>query len=519
MPLAELYAACAMARAMLQGRARGLPGHRAPVHRRAGRLGAHRAPERLQPPAPGCHAARPPGGAPHSPGRRGQGGRSLRGTGDHQHSHGDERRGLSPDRGALRSMQRRSAARQCDRVRSDLGPPQRRPGFTRGLRELDRALPGLLAPVREEDLVIFTADHGNDPTTPSTDHSREVVPVLVSGPRVAARRPRRAGHLRRHRADGRRVPGAAAAAGRPSFLTRSGVTDALVEPLRARAGTRVCALLAVPGRCRARGRGRRGLRRVQRGERLLRADHLRRARGGVRRGRRGPRRLRRAVVVSDSIRRRRLAERAGRCSPSSGRRSGWTRTVRAPGRAGRSRSCFPQPSDRSSSGDGAGEAWCRPARRAGRWAGAGRGACRRVPGGADIPRAMPSALSWRRRPDARRRAHSHGGARQHLHRLREPGRRRGPAGLQRLRRLGESGGIPVLPPAGLDRGPRYESDIHGGFGRAQRHRPGTRHAGERAQAGPLPHLRHPQRVRHLPQPRRAADPGERDRHPRGARHR
>jgi phosphopentomutase len=38
--------------------------------------------------------------------------------------------------------------------------------------------------VREDDLVIFTADHGNDPTTPSTDHSREVVPLLVVGPKV-----------------------------------------------------------------------------------------------------------------------------------------------------------------------------------------------------------------------------------------------------------------------------------------------------------------------------------------------
>ena len=58
------------------------------------------------------------------------------------------------------------------------------PGYVRGLEELDRAIPRLLAPVREEDLVIFTADHGNDPTTPSTDHSREVVPLLVTGPRV-----------------------------------------------------------------------------------------------------------------------------------------------------------------------------------------------------------------------------------------------------------------------------------------------------------------------------------------------
>ena len=58
------------------------------------------------------------------------------------------------------------------------------PGFVRGLQELDRELPRLLAPMREDDLVIFTADHGNDPTTPSTDHSREAVPLLVTGPRV-----------------------------------------------------------------------------------------------------------------------------------------------------------------------------------------------------------------------------------------------------------------------------------------------------------------------------------------------
>jgi phosphopentomutase len=58
------------------------------------------------------------------------------------------------------------------------------PGFRAGLEELDRTLPSLLLPVRDQDLVIFTADHGNDPTTPSTDHSREVVPLLVVGGRV-----------------------------------------------------------------------------------------------------------------------------------------------------------------------------------------------------------------------------------------------------------------------------------------------------------------------------------------------
>ncbi len=57
-------------------------------------------------------------------------------------------------------------------------------GFHRGLLELDRSVPRLLKGVRENDLVIFTADHGNDPTTPSTDHSREIVPLLVFGPKV-----------------------------------------------------------------------------------------------------------------------------------------------------------------------------------------------------------------------------------------------------------------------------------------------------------------------------------------------
>jgi phosphopentomutase len=57
-------------------------------------------------------------------------------------------------------------------------------GFQKGLIELDRWIPRLLKQVREEDLIIFTADHGNDPTTPSTDHARECVPVLALGPRV-----------------------------------------------------------------------------------------------------------------------------------------------------------------------------------------------------------------------------------------------------------------------------------------------------------------------------------------------
>ena len=60
------------------------------------------------------------------------------------------------------------------------------PGFHQGLAELDGWLPRLVARLKGDDLIILTADHGNDPTTPSTDHSREAVPVLVLGPRVRA---------------------------------------------------------------------------------------------------------------------------------------------------------------------------------------------------------------------------------------------------------------------------------------------------------------------------------------------
>jgi phosphopentomutase len=65
------------------------------------------------------------------------------------------------------------------------------PGFYGALRQFDAALPSLLGQLREDDLLFITADHGNDPTTPSTDHARECVPLLVFGPSV---RPSYVGH-------------------------------------------------------------------------------------------------------------------------------------------------------------------------------------------------------------------------------------------------------------------------------------------------------------------------------------
>jgi phosphopentomutase len=59
-------------------------------------------------------------------------------------------------------------------------------GYAGALEEVDRWLPRFEEQLRENDLAILTADHGCDPTTPSTDHSREYVPVLVYGKRARA---------------------------------------------------------------------------------------------------------------------------------------------------------------------------------------------------------------------------------------------------------------------------------------------------------------------------------------------
>ncbi len=53
------------------------------------------------------------------------------------------------------------------------------PGYARALEELDRALPRILSKLRPGEVCALTADHGCDPTTPSTDHSREYVPLVV----------------------------------------------------------------------------------------------------------------------------------------------------------------------------------------------------------------------------------------------------------------------------------------------------------------------------------------------------
>jgi phosphopentomutase len=65
------------------------------------------------------------------------------------------------------------------------GHPRDVSGYARALEAFDTRLPEVTRRLRPGDLLIITADHGNDPTWVGTDHTRERVPVLVTGPGLA----------------------------------------------------------------------------------------------------------------------------------------------------------------------------------------------------------------------------------------------------------------------------------------------------------------------------------------------
>ncbi|MCZ0717361.1 phosphopentomutase [Aerococcus kribbianus] len=58
-------------------------------------------------------------------------------------------------------------------------------GYAKAIEEFDHYLPDIMAEIGDDDLLIITADHGNDPTAPGTDHTREYVPLLVYSPKLA----------------------------------------------------------------------------------------------------------------------------------------------------------------------------------------------------------------------------------------------------------------------------------------------------------------------------------------------
>lgn len=179
-PLAELYQACATARAMLVA-----PHDVSRVIARpfVGTPGAYvRTPNRrdvsIEPPAPTLLDALAAAGVP----RHGVGkvddlfaGRGIRA--EHTAGNAD---GVARIRAWLAEGSGFLFANLVDfdqlyGHRNDVA------GFHGALRDFDAALPGLLELLRHDDVLFVTADHGNDPTTASTDHARECVPVLAFG--------------------------------------------------------------------------------------------------------------------------------------------------------------------------------------------------------------------------------------------------------------------------------------------------------------------------------------------------
>jgi len=59
------------------------------------------------------------------------------------------------------------------------------PGYAAALEDFDRRLPQLIAQLRDDDLLVLTADHGNDPTWRGSDHTREQVPILCFSPSLS----------------------------------------------------------------------------------------------------------------------------------------------------------------------------------------------------------------------------------------------------------------------------------------------------------------------------------------------
>ena len=183
-PLAELYRACEIARAMLT------PPHdvsRVIARPFAGSPGAYkRTPNRrdysVEPPAETLLDALAKAGIPRS----GVGkvddlfaGKSI--SSKHTASNAEGIRGIKEWLSTAESGLLFANLVDFDQLyghRNDVA------GFYGALREFDAALPSITSRLKEDDLLFITADHGNDPTTPSTDHARERVPLLAGGMRV-----------------------------------------------------------------------------------------------------------------------------------------------------------------------------------------------------------------------------------------------------------------------------------------------------------------------------------------------
>ena len=67
---------------------------------------------------------------------------------------------------------------------SKFGHRRNSQGYKEALEEFDKRIPEIISSMKEDDILIINADHGNDPTYKGTDHTREYIPVLVYGKNI-----------------------------------------------------------------------------------------------------------------------------------------------------------------------------------------------------------------------------------------------------------------------------------------------------------------------------------------------
>ncbi len=177
----ELYEVCARAREVMQGEhavgrviARPFDGAPGAWRRREGRR------DFALPPPSRSYLEELQAGGGADP-RRGQDPRPVRrGRGRRQASRGDQRRGHRLDHRAAARAGRGARVRQPRRDRpASTATATTSTGFAAALRVIDAATAQWLALLRDEDLLVITADHGVDPTTNHTDHTREYAPLLA----------------------------------------------------------------------------------------------------------------------------------------------------------------------------------------------------------------------------------------------------------------------------------------------------------------------------------------------------
>ena len=176
----ELYAVCEAAREVMTGENAVGRVIARPFDGRAGQLPPPRGPPRLRGSAAGPLLSRGDPGSGPARARRGEDPRPVRGSGDHREAPGGTNaKGIEATTRLLEELDAGLIFVNLVETDQVYGHRHDVEGFHEALKEIDAAVAGWLALLRDDDLLVLTADHGVDPNSGHTDHTREYAPLLA----------------------------------------------------------------------------------------------------------------------------------------------------------------------------------------------------------------------------------------------------------------------------------------------------------------------------------------------------